>query len=137
MKKSALLETSKWRDIVELGLCMEIYDVCNDNQFDFCTPLDFANFMNLRELPEKISVKNKEKRRVCYMIQAVANKINPKKEADKWVSLFLEKCGIEEAYFKSHSSYVKAKDASKENKEFKNSIDNAINNWFLKDINHT
>ena len=137
MKNNVLLETAKWRDVVELGLCMELYDVCNDNQFDFCTPLDFANFMNLRDMPITISIKNKEKRRVCYMIQAVANKINPKKEADKWVSLFLERCGIENTYYKSHCSYVKAKDASKENKEFKSAIDKAITTWVIKNIHHT
>ncbi len=49
MSGNLLFETSKWRDIVELGLCMAIYDVCNDNQFDNCTPLDFANFLNVRE----------------------------------------------------------------------------------------
>ena len=50
MSGNILFETSKWRDIVELGLCMAIYDVCNDNQFENCTPLDFANFLNIREI---------------------------------------------------------------------------------------
>ena len=49
MSGSQLLETAKWRDVVELGLCMAIHDVCNDSQFENCTPLDFANFLNIRE----------------------------------------------------------------------------------------
>ncbi|MDE5676192.1 MAG: hypothetical protein K2I44_12775 [Muribaculaceae bacterium] len=53
MSGNILLETSKWRDIVELGLCMAIYDVCNDNQFENCTPLDFANFLNIRGKDDK------------------------------------------------------------------------------------
>ena len=50
MSGNILFETSKWRDIVELGLCMEIYDVCNDSQFENYTPLDFANFLNIMEV---------------------------------------------------------------------------------------
>lgn len=49
MNGGLLLETAKWRDVVELGLCMAIHDVCNDSQFENCTPLDFANFLNVRE----------------------------------------------------------------------------------------
>lgn len=33
MSGNLLFENSKWRDIVELRLCMAIYDVCNDSQF--------------------------------------------------------------------------------------------------------
>ena len=84
-----LLETAKWRDVVELGLCMAIYDVCNDSQFENCTPLDFANFLNVREEAKAIAVVPKERLRVCYMVYAVARNISPRKEASTWASLFL------------------------------------------------
>lgn len=134
MKKSPLLETSQWRDIVELGLCMEIYNICNDNQFDFCTPLDFANFMNLRDLPFNIAVKPKEKLRVCYMIQAVADKISPRKEGIKWSLLFLKRCGIGETYYKSHKTDIRSRNTSEDNQEYKELIDRAICNWHKRNI---
>ena len=56
MSRSLLLETAKWRDVVELGLCMAIHDVCNDSQFENCTPLDFANFLNVREEAKAVAV---------------------------------------------------------------------------------
>ena len=67
MSGSQLLETAKWRDVVELGLCMAIHDVCNDSQFENCTPLDFANFLNVREVTKSIAVLPKEKLRVCRL----------------------------------------------------------------------
>ena len=134
MKNNVLLETAKWRDVIELGLCMEIYDVCNDNQFDFCTPLDFANFLNLREPPETIAMKPKQKLRICYMIQAIAEKIKPKKEADKWFPLFLQRCGIDLTYYKNHKTDINSKETSEDNKEYKESIDNAIETWQKKQI---
>ena len=60
MSGSQLLETAKWRDVVELGLCMAIHDVCNDSQFENCTPLDFANFLNVREVTKSIAVAERE-----------------------------------------------------------------------------
>ena len=42
MSGSLLLETAKWRDVVELGLCMAIHDVCNDSQFENCTILQIS-----------------------------------------------------------------------------------------------
>lgn len=30
-----LQETSSWTDTVDLALCLFIYEVCNDYQFDF------------------------------------------------------------------------------------------------------
>lgn len=87
MNGGLLLETAKWRDVVELGLCMAIHDVCNDSQFENCTPLDFANFLNVREEAKSIAVLPKEKLRVCYMVFAVASNISPRKEAETWVQV--------------------------------------------------
>lgn len=98
MSNPVLLETARRRDVVELGLCMAIHDVCNDNQFENCTPLDFANFLNVREETKAIAVVPKERLRVCYMVYAVAQNITPRKEASAWASLFLERCDIPKSY---------------------------------------
>ena len=43
-----LQETSSWTDTVDLALCLFIYEVCNDYQFDFLPGSDFVNFLNLK-----------------------------------------------------------------------------------------
>lgn len=127
-----LLETSKWRDVVELGLCMAIHDVCNDIQFEHCTPLDFANFLNVREGTKAIAVMPREKLRVCYMVHAVALNISPRKEASAWSSLFLERCGIAKSYYDKHRTDICADHATDDNKNYRNSIDAAINEWRMR-----
>ena len=42
-----LQETSAWMDAVDLALCLFIYEVCNDCQFEYVSGSDFVNFMNL------------------------------------------------------------------------------------------
>ena len=42
-----LQETSAWMDTVDLALCLFIYEVCNDCQFEYVSGSDFVNFMNL------------------------------------------------------------------------------------------
>lgn len=129
MSSPVLLETAKWRDVVELGLCMAIHDVCNDNQFENCTPLDFANFLNVREETKPIAVLPKERLRVCYMVYAVAQNITPRKEASAWALLFLERCGIAKSYYDKHRTDICADYATEDNRNYRKSIDEAINEW--------
>lgn len=129
MSGSLLLETAKWRDVVELGLCMAIHDVCNDSQFENCTPLDFANFLNVREEARAIAVVPKEKLRVCYMVYAVARNISPRKEAETWARLFLQRCNIAKSYYDKHRSDICADHATEDNKNYRESIDTAIESW--------
>lgn len=132
MSSPVLLETAKWRDVVELGLCMAIHDVCNDSQFENCTPLDFANFLNVREEAKAIAVVPKERLRVCYIVYAVARNISPRKEASVWASLFLERCGIAKSYYDKHRSDICADYATEDNKNYRKSIDEAINEWRMR-----
>ena len=129
MSSPVLLETAKWRDVVELGLCMAIHDVCNDRQFENSTPLDFANFLNVRTEAKDIAVMPKERLRVCYMIYAVARNIAPRKEAGIWVSLFLGRCGIPKTYYDKHRTDIRSPYATSDNKEYRESIDGALAGW--------
>ena len=123
MSGSQLLETAKWRDVVELGLCMAIHDVCNDSQFENCTPLDFANFLNVREVTKSIAVLPKEK------LFAVARNISPRNEAETWTRLFLQRCGIARSYYDKHRSDICADYATEDNQNYRKSIDGAIEGW--------
>ena len=60
-----LQETSAWMDTVDLALCLFIYEVCNDCQFEFASGSDFVNFMNLKPTSRPVAVRPKENLRVC------------------------------------------------------------------------
>lgn len=56
-----LQETSSWTDTVDLALCLFIYEVCNDYQFDFLPGSDFVNFLNLKPASRAVTVRPKER----------------------------------------------------------------------------
>ena len=45
-RASLLQETVSWMDTVDLALCLFIYEVCNDYQFEFASGSDFVNFIS-------------------------------------------------------------------------------------------
>ena len=47
-RASLLQETAAWMDTVDLALCLFIYEVCNDYQFEYLSGSDFVNFLNLK-----------------------------------------------------------------------------------------
>ena len=55
---SLLQETVSWMDTVDLALCLFIYEVCNDYQFEYLSGSDFVNFLNLKPDPSS-SVRKK------------------------------------------------------------------------------
>ncbi|WP_285821803.1 hypothetical protein, partial [Xylanibacter rodentium] len=88
-----------------------------------------ANFLNVREEAKSIAVLPKEKLRVCYMVFAVASNISPRKEAETWVRLFLQRCGIARSYYDKHRSDICAGHATEDNRNYRKSIDEAIEEW--------
>ena len=72
-RASLLQETALWMDTVNLALCLFIYEVCNDCQFEFASGSDFVNFMNLKPTSRPVTVRPKENLRVCYMVFSVYN----------------------------------------------------------------
>ena len=74
-RASLLQETVSWMDTVDLALCLFIYEVCNDYQFEFASGSDFVNFMNLKPTSRPVTVRPKENLRVCYMVLSVSQTI--------------------------------------------------------------
>ena len=79
-----LQETSSWTDTVDLALCLFIYEVCNDYQFDFLPGSDFVNFLNLKPASQAVIVRPKENLRVCYMVFSVSQTIRPRERGKLW-----------------------------------------------------
>ena len=118
MKKSLLQNTIKLYDTVEIGLCLAIYEICNDILFEFRTPLEFAVMLNMQDPAQKIEVKPFQKLRVGYMAKVIKEKISPQRVAEEWHNMFLEKCGIKPNYFSRHQSDFCGETGSEDNKEF-------------------
>lgn len=69
MNRAGLLqETTAWMDTVDLALCLFIYEVCNDYQFEYLSGSDFVNFLNLKPTEREVIVRPKENLRICYMV---------------------------------------------------------------------
>ena len=105
-RASLLQETASWMDTVDLALCLFIYEVCNDCQFEFASGSDFANFMNLKPTSRPVIVRPKENLRVCYMVFSVSQTIRPRERGRLWAEEFLKHCGISKSYYDKHRSDV-------------------------------
>lgn len=125
---SLLQETVSWMDTVDLALCLFIYEVCNDCQFEFASGSDFANFMNLKPTSRPVIVRPKENLRVCYMVFSVSQTIRPRERGRLWAEEFLKHCGISKSYYDKHRSDVCGKGTTEENRNFRKAIDEAIEN---------
>ena len=129
MNRAGLLqETTAWMDTVDLALCLFIYEVCNDYQFRHLSGSDFVNFMNLKPTSRAVAVRLKENLRVCYMVFSVSQTIRPRERGKLWAEEFLKRCGISKSYYDKHRSDVCNNAATKENQDFRKSIDKAVEN---------
>lgn len=134
-RASLLQETAAWTDTVDLALCLFIYGVCNDCQFEYLSGSDFVNFLNLKPTVQPATVRPKEKLRVCYMVFSVSLTIRPRERGRLWAEEFLKRCGISKSYYDKHRSDVCGEGATQENRDYRKAIDNAIEN--ARRLNHT
>ena len=125
-RASLLQETVSWMDTVDLALCLFIYEVCNDYQFEFASGSDFVNFMNLKPTSRPDTVSPNENLRVSYMVLSVSQTIRPRERGKLWAEEFLKHCGISKSYYDKHRSDVCGKGATEENRNFRKAIDKAI-----------
>lgn len=123
-----LRETAAWTDTVGLALCLFIHEVCNERQFHFVSGSDFVNFMNLKPTSRPVTVRPKENLRVCYMVLSVAQTIRPMERGRLWAEEFLKGCGISKTYYDKHRSDLCGDGATEENRRYRMSIDEAIEN---------
>ncbi|WP_298074905.1 hypothetical protein [uncultured Bacteroides sp.] len=121
-----LQQTAAWVDIVELRLCLFLYDVCNDRQFESMPGSDFVNFLNLKPTQQPVAVCPRENLRICYMVYSVAQTIKPHERGKRWAEEFLSVCGISQTYYEKHRTDICSAVATDENKRFRKAIDMAI-----------
>ncbi len=124
-KAIRLQQTMQWMDFVPLTICLYIYRVCNNKQFEGCSGSDFVNFLNLKPTAFPIRVRPNQKLRVCYMILAISEKLETREVADDWINSMLKQCKIPAAYLKAHRSDFKNISA-KSTKKYCDLIDEAL-----------
>lgn len=125
-----LKEVAKLKDIVSLGVCVSIFQTCNGKQFNSMPASDFFYFLNLKLPKEKVTTLTGEKQRICYMIYVVSQTIVPADFAKTWIEGILYLCGISYEYYDKHRKDVESINASKNNREFKKIIQEAIERSF-------
>lgn len=138
-----LPKTSRKTDFVDLGICASVYLLCNDRQFEYCpSPLEFARFLNIEPDCSPLRYKEREKQRVCHVIYTISETIQPMSVRARWLSEFVELCGVGMEYYKRHCKDIESihiaegvytdmiPKAKLANYEFKKKLDEALGNWY-------
>lgn len=81
------------KDYFNPGLIIRIYELCNGKQFEDCNSTKFIDALNLRTTGSVLKIKEREKVRVCYLINQLWRQLR-KEVKDEWLSRMLVSLGI-------------------------------------------
>lgn len=85
------------------GLIIKIYELCNGQQFEDCNSTRFIDALNLRTTGSVLKIKEREKVRVCYLINQLWRQLR-KEVRDEWLSKILDSLGISRKFYNSKYS---------------------------------
>lgn len=91
------------KDYFKPGLIIRIYELCNGRQFEECNITIFIDAMNLRANGCVLKIKEREKVRVCHLINQLWRRL-PKEVRDEWLSKMLVSLGISRKFYNSKYS---------------------------------
>lgn len=91
------------KDYFKPGLIIRIYELCNGRQFEECNITSFLDAMNLRASGSVLKIKDREKVRVCYLINRLWRQLS-KEARDEWLSQILDSLGIRRKFYNSKYS---------------------------------
>lgn len=91
------------KDYFKPGLIIRIYELCNGRQFEECNTTSFLDAMNLRASGSDLQIKDREKVRVCHLINQLWRQL-PKETRDEWLSKILVSLGISRKFYNSKYS---------------------------------
>ncbi|WMI41424.1 hypothetical protein [Parabacteroides distasonis] len=112
-------EQSERTDLfLSMSLLASVHELCNGRQFEDMSPIDFFQAFNLHSVSKPLKVRDKEKIRVCYLINQLSEKIKEKERRSEWIGAMLLNCGIESDYYRSKYREPISDLPSKKNKEF-------------------
>lgn len=91
------------KDYFKPGLIIKIYELCNGQQFEDCNSTRFIDALNLRATGSVLKIKDREKVRVCYLINQLWRQLR-KEVRDEWLSEILDSLGISRKFYNSKYS---------------------------------
>lgn len=91
------------KDYFKPGLIIRIYELCNGRQFEECNITIFIDAMNLRANGCVLKIKEREKVRVCHLINQLWRRL-PKEVRDEWLSRMLVSLGVSRKFYNSKYS---------------------------------
>lgn len=91
------------KDYFKPGLIIRIYELCNGRQFEECNTTNFLDAMNLRASGSVLKIKEREKVRVCHLINQLWRRL-PKDLRDEWLSKILVSLNISRKFYNSKYS---------------------------------
>lgn len=112
------------KDYFKLGLIIKIYELCNGQQFEDCNSTRFIDALNLRTTGSVLKIKEREKVRVCYLINQLWHQLK-KEVKDEWLSKILDSLGISRKFYNSkYSISLREYDRSKASNTFCTELSN-------------
>lgn len=90
-------------DYFSPSLIIRIYELCNGQQFEDCNSTKFIDALNLRTSGSVLKIKEREKVRVCYLINQLWRQLR-KEVRDEWLSKILDSLGINRKFYNSKYS---------------------------------
>ena len=90
-------------DYFSPSLIIRIYELCNGQQFEDCNSTKFIDALNLRTSGSVLKIKEREKVRVCYLINQLWRQLR-KEVRDEWLSKILDSLGISRKFYNSKYS---------------------------------
>ena len=100
-----------------MSLVAPIHGLCNGNQFENVSSIDFFHALNLQPYAHPLEVCKNQKVRVCYLINQLSEKIKPERHGE-WIEAILRSMGIAPDYYRSKYREPVNDMPSKKNKEF-------------------
>lgn len=91
------------KDYFRPGLIIRIYELCNGRQFEECNITSYLDAMNLRASGSVLKIKDREKVRVCYLINQLWRQLS-KEVRYEWLSQILDSLDISRKFYNSKYS---------------------------------
>lgn len=104
-----------------MKLVSAIHEICNSQQFENISELDFYANLNLQPCENKLKIRPREKARVCYLLFLMSEKLT-KQDRENWKEAVMDLLEIDREYYKSKYKDPVSDFPSDNNQKFANEM---------------
>ena len=122
-KFTTFIDHSKVTPYFSMGLIYDLYEECNDKQFEETSELEFYLSLNLMNIVNELKIKKSENKRALYVIHMLSSIIENPELKSYWLSKIQNILQIDEKYYQSKYRDVKGRNATDSDISFANAID--------------